>query len=135
MTSPWCSPLETGSQWKYYWHTSRNETETQRGKDGVRSLSPQQQGGYMRATDTYGGPPLPFCAEPTYLGITLVRSLTFCRHLESLRKKLTTRVALMRRLVGSVWGAGARTLRTAALALVYSNSGYYAVPILTSLIW
>ena len=60
------------------------------------------------------GTPLPFHAEPTYLGVTLDRSLTYRRHLESLRKKLTSRVALMRRLVGSGWGAGARTLRTAA---------------------
>ena len=36
---------------------------------------------------------LPFCAEPTYLGIKLDRALTFCRHLELLRKKLTSCVA------------------------------------------
>ena len=72
------------------------------------------------------GTPLPCCAEPTYLGVTLDRSLTFRRHLESLRKKLTARVALMRQLVRSDWGAGARTLRTAALALVYSTSEYCA---------
>ena len=29
---------------------------------------------------------LPFCSEPKYLGVNLDRSLTFCRHLESLRK-------------------------------------------------
>jgi len=31
---------------------------------------------------------LPFCSEPKYLGVTLDRSLTYRRHLESLRKKL-----------------------------------------------
>ena len=36
---------------------------------------------------------LPFCSKPRYLGVTLDRSLTYCRHLESLRKKLTSRVA------------------------------------------
>jgi len=41
---------------------------------------------------------LPFCSEPKYLGVTLDRSLTYGRHLESLRKKLTSRVALLRRL-------------------------------------
>ena len=69
---------------------------------------------------------LPFCAVPTYLGVKLDRSLTFCHHLEALRKKLTTRVALMRRLAGSGWGAGAKTLRTAALFLVYSTVEYCA---------
>jgi len=39
---------------------------------------------------------LSFCAEPTYLGVTLDRSLTHRRYLESLRKKLTSRVVLLR---------------------------------------
>ena len=55
---------------------------------------------------------LPFCSEPKYLGVTLDRSLTYRRHLESLRKKLTSRIALLRRLAGSGWVAGAATLRT-----------------------
>ena len=69
---------------------------------------------------------LPFCPVPTYLGVKLDRSLTFRHHLETLRKKLTTRVALMRRLAGSGWGAGAKILRTAALSLVYSTAEYCA---------
>ena len=72
------------------------------------------------------GRDLPYCAEPTYLGIKLDRALTFRRHLESLRKKLTTRVGLLRRLAGSTWGAGATTLRTATLALVHSAAEYCA---------
>ena len=54
------------------------------------------------------------------------RSLTYRRHLESLRKKLTSRVALLRRLAGSGWGAGATTLRTATRALVHSTAEYCA---------
>jgi len=69
---------------------------------------------------------LPFCSEPKYLGVTLDRSLTYRRHLESLRKKLTSRVALLRQLVGSDWGAGAATLRTATLAMVHSIAEYCA---------
>ena len=72
------------------------------------------------------GKRLPFCPVPTYLGVKLDRSLTFCHHLEALRKKLTMRVALMRRLAGSGWGAGAKTLRTATLSLVYSTAEYCA---------
>jgi len=44
---------------------------------------------------------LPFCSEPKYLRVTLDRSLTYRQHLESLRKKLTSRVALLRQLAGS----------------------------------
>ena len=46
---------------------------------------------------------LPFCSEPKYLGVTLDRSLTYRRHLESLRKKLTSHVAFLKRLAGSGW--------------------------------
>ena len=65
---------------------------------------------------------LPYCPTPTYLGVKLYRSLNFCHHLEALCKKLSTRVTLLRRLAGSGWGAGAKTLRTAALSLVYSTA-------------
>ena len=71
------------------------------------------------------GKPLPFSNTPKYLGITLDRSLTYRRHLESLRKKLNTRVSLIRRLAGTTWGAGS-VLRTATLALVYSTAEYCA---------
>ena len=56
----------------------------------------------------YNNEILPFYREPKDLGVTLERSLMYCRHLESLRKKLKSRVALLRWLAGSGWGAGAR---------------------------
>ena len=67
-----------------------------------------------------------FCPTPTYLGVKLDRSLTFRHHLVALRKKLSSRVTLLRRLVGSGWGAGAKTLRIATLSLVYSAAEYCA---------
>ena len=39
---------------------------------------------------------LPFCPVPTYLGVKLDRALTYRHHLEALRKKLSTRVSLLR---------------------------------------
>jgi len=44
---------------------------------------------------------LALCSGPTYLGIKLDRSLTYRQNLESLKKKLTARVGLLRRLAGS----------------------------------
>ena len=67
---------------------------------------------------------LPFCSTPTYLGVD--RSLTFRHHLVALRKKLSSRVTLLRRLVGSGWGAGGKTLRIATLSLVYLTAEYCA---------
>ena len=62
---------------------------------------------------------LPFCPTPTYLGVKLDRLLTFRHHLVALCKKLSSRITLLRRLVGSKWGVGAKTLRIATLSLVY----------------
>ena len=50
----------------------------------------------------YNNETLPFCSDPKYLGVTLDRSLTYRRHLESPHKKLTSRVALLRLLAGIV---------------------------------
>ena len=67
---------------------------------------------------------LPFYPTLTYLGVKLDRSLTFRHHLVALRKKLSSRVTLLRRLVGSGLGAGAKTLRIATLSLVYPTAEY-----------
>jgi len=48
------------------------------------------------------------------------------QHLESLCKKLTSPVALLRRLAGSGWGTGATTLQIATLALVHSTAEHCA---------
>ena len=71
---------------------------------------------------------LPFCPTPTYFGVKLDRLLMFRQHLVALHKKLSSRVTLLRRLVGSGSGAGAKTLRIAALSLVYSIAEY-CVPV------
>ena len=43
-----------------------------------------------------------------------------------MRKKLSSRITLLRRLVGSGWCAGAKTLRIATLSLVHSTAEYCA---------
>ena len=69
---------------------------------------------------------MPFCSERKYLGVTSDGSLTYRRHLEPLRKKLTSRAELLRRLAGSSWGALATTLRIVTLSLVHSTTEYCA---------
>ena len=69
---------------------------------------------------------LPFCPTPTYLGVKLDRLLTFCHHLVALRKKLSSRITLLRRLVDSGWGVGAKALHIATLSPVYSTAEYCA---------
>ena len=76
--------------------------------------------------DYNNGNLLPACPAPTYLGVKLDKSLTFRHHLEALRKKLSTRIALLRQFAGSGWGAGHKTLRISALSLVYFTAEYCA---------
>ena len=71
---------------------------------------------------------LPLYPTPTYLGVKLDRSLTFHHHLVALRKKLSSRVTLLRQFVGSGWGAGAKKLRIVTLSPVYSTAECY-VPV------
>ena len=70
------------------------------------------------------GAPLPNSNNPVYLGVTLDRSLTYKKHLENLQSKVNARNGLLRCLAGSSWGAYTSTLRTGALALVYSAAEY-----------
>ncbi|UYV76074.1 hypothetical protein LAZ67_13002415 [Cordylochernes scorpioides] len=75
---------------------------------------------------TFCNKPLSHDPCPKYLGVTLDRSLTFRQHLEKTRDKLKTRNNIMTRLAGTTWGCSADTLRTSALALVYSVAEYCA---------
>ena len=72
------------------------------------------------------GRPLPFASVPTYLGVKMDRSLTYHHHLESLKIKVASRVALIRKLAGTTWGADAATLRISVLAFVFSTAEYCA---------
>ena len=69
---------------------------------------------------------LPFCPNTTYLGVKLDRSLTFRHHLAALRKKTILARHTAEATFGLGMGAGAKTLRTAALSLVYSTAEYCA---------
>ena len=62
----------------------------------------------------------------TYLGVKLDRTLSYRQHLARLRNKVMARSALIRKLVGTGWGASPSTLRTSALALVYTPAEYCA---------
>jgi len=63
---------------------------------------------------------------PKYLGLTLIRTLTFNEHLDRTGKKMRSRVNLVQQLAGTVWDSNAKTLRMAVLALTYSVAKYGA---------
>ena len=59
-----------------------------------------------------------------YLGVTLDRSLTFNQHLQNVTAKTRSRVNLIKKLASTDWGADFTTLRTSAIALVFSADEY-----------
>jgi len=63
---------------------------------------------------------------PKYLGVRLDRTLSFKHHLEEVKAKVTSRVALIRHLTGTTWGACTKTLRLSTQALVFSAAEYCA---------
>ena len=64
--------------------------------------------------------------SPTYLGITLDRSLTYQNHLHKLKQKVSSRVALVKKLSGTNWGTSFDALRTSTTALVFAPAEYCA---------
>jgi hypothetical protein len=77
---------------------------------------------------TWEGALLTHCKTPTYLGVTLDRTLTFKSHSEKTAKKINTRNCLIRKLTGSTWGDQPHALRMLALALCFFV-GEYASPV------
>ena len=62
--------------------------------------------------------------RPTYLGVTLDRTLSHKAHLSKVAAKVNSRNCLLSKLAGSSWGASASTLRTSGMALCYSVAEY-----------
>jgi len=60
---------------------------------------------------------LPFCPEPKCLGVTLDRSLTYRRHLESLRKNLASCVTFLKRFVGNAQFLGQSDIKQVHVAV------------------
>ena len=66
-----------------------------------------------------------FCSTPTYFGGKTGQITHVLLPSNGIAQKTIWHITLLRRLVGSEWGTGAKTLCTAALFLVYSTVEYY----------
>jgi len=80
--------------------------------------------GYQLKVEWSPGKLLSFQNNPTYLGITLDRSLAFKDHILKLKNKVSSRVALIKRLAGLTWGCSFNVVRTSTSALVYAPAEY-----------
>ena len=64
--------------------------------------------------------------HPTYLGVTLDRTLSYREHLTKTAGKLKKQNNVLMKVVGSTWDASANILWSSALALCYSAAEYCA---------
>ena len=67
---------------------------------------------------------IPFEPSPTYLVVTLNRSLTCCKHLWKTAAKVIARCNLLKTLATINWGVDFNTLRTSAVSPCYSVAEY-----------
>jgi hypothetical protein len=69
----------------------------------------------------FAGTEIQHVEHPKYFGVTLDRTKT--------SKKVSAYINIVRKLAGTGWGAGGETLRTAALAIVYSTAEYCKIDV------
>ena len=107
----------------YYkqWYLKANPSKTQ-----VTSFHLKNRRANYKIKVSWCGEILEHHTNPIYLGVTLDRALTFKKHIENLKKKVSARNNILKILANSKWGANPQTLRTTALALCYSAAEYCA---------
>ena len=69
-----------------------------------------------------------FDSHPPFFSVCLDCSLSFRTHLHTLKKKVSSQVALIKRLAGVGWGASFKAIRTSCLALAFAPAEY-CVPV------
>ena len=90
--------------WAEKWSVSINKDKS---STTLFTLTKQQTG-----TITLGDIPLKKDDQPTYLGVTFDRKQTWKPYLQEGETRARRKLALMRKLAGSTWGANEKTLRT-----------------------
>ena len=73
---------------------------------------------------TWCGKELEHTPTPTYLGVTLDRTLSYSSHINKVKAKTAARNNVLKKLSNSKWGANPATIKTTALALCYSTAEY-----------
>jgi len=75
--------------------------------------------GKLELKVNHGNETLHLCSKPKYLRVTLDRTIKYRRHLQSLRKKLTSHIALLRLLSWFSLGCWSNNFANSHLTLVH----------------
>ena len=116
--------LKTLSQYFPNWHLRLNTTKT---VCSIFHLANRLS--KYKLNVSVDGVKIPFEPSPTYLGVTLDLSLTYCKHLQKTTANVPARCNLLKALATVNWGADFNTLRTFAVSLCYSVAEH------CSLVW
>ncbi|KAK7101835.1 hypothetical protein V1264_020159 [Littorina saxatilis] len=91
--------------WAEDWCVSINKEKS---STTLFTLSPKQKAGTIRL----GGTPLREDEEATYLGVTFDRRQTWKPHIAQAETKARRKLAILRKLAGTTWGANEKILKT-----------------------
>ncbi|KAK7115386.1 hypothetical protein V1264_001263 [Littorina saxatilis] len=91
------------SDWAKEWMVTINRTKTEA---TCCSLSPKKEEFTLRLD----GQNIPQQETPTYLGVKLDRRLTWAPHISVMHSKATKKMAVMKKLSGTKWGANMKIL-------------------------
>ena len=93
------------NSWSEKWCVAVNKDKS---STTLFTLSTKQKAG----TITLGGTPLKEDEEASYLGITFDKRQTWKQHIAKAEAKARRRLAILRKLVGTTWGASEKILKT-----------------------
>ena len=93
------------NSWTEKWCVAFNKDKS---STTLFTLSPKQKVG----TFTLGGTPLKEDGEATYLGITFDKRQTWKQHISKAEVKARRRLAILRKLACTIWGASEQILKT-----------------------
>ena len=91
-------------EWTRKWNVTVN---TEKSSATLFSLSPKQRSLPIKLGDS----PLSCEDEVTYLGVTFDKRLTWKAHIQKAEEKARRKLAIMRKLAGTSWGADERVLK------------------------
>ena len=91
--------------WTEKWSVAVNRVKS---STTLFTLSPKQKAG----TITLGGTPLKEDEEATYLGVTFHKGRALRQHIARAEGKAKRKMAILRKLAGTAWGASEKVLRT-----------------------
>ena len=92
------------NSWTEKWCVAVNKDKS---STTLFTLSPKQNPG----TITLGGTPLKEDEEATYLGITFDKRQAWKKHIAKAEAKAKRRLAVLRKLAGTTWGASEKILK------------------------